>query len=266
MPTLQAETSRPAPLLLIEVIEAGYGSAPVVHGVSAQVGGGEIATIVGPNGSGKSTLLKTVTGGLSASAGKVLIAGEDVTNMRRDLLVRRGMGYVPQENEVFRSLSVRDNLAAGGYLLSRNQVRAAMDRVLTMFPRLALLQSSAAGNLSGGERKMLAMGRILMLAPRVVVLDEPSANLSPTASEVLLTETVPTLAASGAAVLLVEQRALQALACSQWAYLMVAGKFEVSGPASELAGRGDIGELFLGSAARIAPVAATQGGAREPSS
>ena len=266
MPTLPAEANRPEPLLVIDGIEAGYGAAPIVRGVSAQVAGGEIATIVGPNGSGKSTLLKTVTGGLLASAGRVLIGGEDVTNVRRDLLVRRGMGYVPQENEVFRSLSVRDNLAAGGYLLPRNQVRAAMDRVLEMFPRLALLQSNAAGNLSGGERKMLAMGRILMLTPRVVVLDEPSANLSPAASEVLLTETVPTLAASGAAVLLVEQRALQALACSQWAYLMVAGRFEVNGPARDLAARGDIGELFLGSAARQVPAAASRGRAQEPSS
>jgi branched-chain amino acid transport system ATP-binding protein len=264
MHTSLVKSDRPGPRLVIDGIESGYGAAPVVRGVSAQVGGGEIATIVGPNGSGKSTLLKTVTGGLAASAGKVVIAGEDVTNMRRDLLVRRGMGYVPQENEVFRSLSVRDNLAAGGYLLPRSQVRAAMDRVLGLFPRLVPLLPNAAGNLSGGERKMLAMGRVLMLTPRVVVLDEPSANLSPAASELLLTETVPMVAASGAAVLLVEQRALQALACSQWAYLMVAGKFEVSGSAHDLAARRDIGELFLGSAAQTPPLAAGQLGAREP--
>lgn len=264
MHTSPAESDRPDPLLVIDGIESGYGAASVVRGVSAQVAGGEIATIVGPNGSGKSTLLKTVTGGITASAGKVAIAGEDVTNVRRDLLVRRGMGYVPQENEVFRSLSVRDNLAAGGYLLPRNQVGAAMDRVLALFPRLVQLLPSAAGNLSGGERKMLAVARVLMLAPRVVVLDEPSANLSPAASELLLTETVPMVAASGAAVLLVEQRALQALACSQWAYLMVAGKFEVSAPADELAARRDIGKLFLGSAAETPSVAATPLGAQEP--
>jgi ABC-type branched-subunit amino acid transport system ATPase component len=249
MPISPAESPRPEPLLVVEDLEAGYGSGLVVRGVSAQVAAGEIATVVGPNGSGKSTLLKAITGGIPSAGGRVLIGADDVTNLRRDVLVRSGVGYVPQEREVFRALSVRDNLAAGGYLLRRSELHRAMDRVLTMFPRLARLLPSHAGNLSGGERKMLAMARVLMLEPRVMILDEPSANLSPTASEALLGETVPALASSGAAVLLVEQRAVQALEVSNWAYVMVSGRFDVDGPAKVVAARSDIGELFLGSTA-----------------
>jgi branched-chain amino acid transport system ATP-binding protein len=262
MPTLPAEpagTGAAAPLsadsLSVENLIAGYGASIVVRGATLRVQPGTIAAIVGPNGSGKSTLLKAITGGIPSRGGTVLLGGVDVTNMRRDRLVRRGMAFVPQENEVFRSLTVRENLAMGGYLLPKRQVAPAIDRVLALFPRLIQLQSNAAGNLSGGERKMLAIGRILMLEPSVVILDEPSANLSPGASEVLLTETVPALTTAEAAVLLVEQRALQALHVAHWAYVMVAGTFQLDGPAADVAARRDIGEMFLGVAAQ--PAAAT---------
>jgi ABC-type branched-subunit amino acid transport system ATPase component len=259
MPTSPAEqagsqvASRlPAESLRVENLIAGYGASTVVRGATLRVQPGTIAAIVGPNGSGKSTLLKAITGGIPSRGGTVLLGGVDVTNMRRDRLVRRGMAFVPQENEVFRSLTVRENLAMGGYLLPKRQVPSAIDSVLALFPRLVELQSNAAGNLSGGERKMLAIGRILMLKPTVVILDEPSANLSPGASEVLLTETVPALTTAGAAVLLVEQRALQALQVAHWAYLMVAGTFQLDGPAADVAARRDIGEMFLGVAAQRA--------------
>jgi ABC-type branched-subunit amino acid transport system ATPase component len=242
-----------AATLTVQALIVGYGASTVVRGASLRVLPGTIAAIVGPNGSGKSTLLKAITGGIPSRGGAVLFGGVDVTNMRRDRLVRRGMAYVPQENEVFKSLTVRENLAMGGYLLPKRQVPAAKDRVLELFPRLARLQFIAAGNLSGGERKMLAIGRILMLKPSLVILDEPSANLSPGASEVLLTETVPALTSTGAAVLLVEQRALQALHVAHWAYVMVDGSFKLDGPAADVAGRQDIGEMFLGVTAKTAP-------------
>jgi branched-chain amino acid transport system ATP-binding protein len=253
MPTSPAEPAGPdvtapppAASLTVHDLIAGYGESTVVRGVTLRVLAGTIAAIIGPNGSGKSTLLKAITGGIPSRGGAVLLGGDDVTNMRRDRLVRRGLAYVPQENEVFKSLTVHENLAMGGYLLPKKQVPAAIDRVLELFPRLTQLQSNAAGTLSGGERKMLAIGRILMLTPSVVILDEPSANLSPGASEELLTETVPALTTAGAAVLLVEQRALQALQVAHWAYLMVAGTFKLDGPAADVAARRDIGEMFLG--------------------
>jgi branched-chain amino acid transport system ATP-binding protein len=247
MPTSPAELSvRPRPFFVMNGIAAGYGGSRVVDGVTAHVGQGEIATIIGPNGSGKSTLLKAVTGDLPLLAGTISLGGRDVTGLRRDQLVRSGVGYVPQEREVFAPLTVRENLEMGGYLLKRSELPEAMDRVLALFGDLAGMLGTPAGRLSGGERKMLALGRALMHHPTVVVLDEPTANLSPIASKAVLAEQVPALAAAGKAVLLVEQRALDALNISDWAYVMVAGTLRVQAAARDVLSRGDIGEMFLG--------------------
>jgi ABC-type branched-subunit amino acid transport system ATPase component len=257
MPISRGERDRPPAVLVLEDVAAGYGSNLVVDGVSASVGRGEIVCVIGANGSGKSTLLKAVTGDLPIRRGRVTLDGQDVTNLARDLLVRRGVGYVPQDREVFASLSVRENLQIGGYLLRRrkDELRAAIERVFTTFPALAKLQRSAAGSLSGGERKMLALGRALMTSPEVVVLDEPSAGLAPAVGKQVLAERIPALAESGAGVLLVEQRALQALEQSDWAYVLVSGKVAVSGSAAEVLARGDIGELFLGRGAEVSGLA-----------
>jgi branched-chain amino acid transport system ATP-binding protein len=240
------QSVRPQPFFMIDGVAAGYGGNRVVDGVTAQVGRGEIATIIGPNGSGKSTLLKAVTGDLPLLAGTISIGGKDVTGLRRDQLVRSGIGYVPQEREVFAPLTVRENLEMGGYLLKRSQVGEAMDRVFALFGDLARMLGTPAGRLSGGERKMLALGRVLMHDPTVAVLDEPTANLSPIASSAVLAEQVPALAAAGKAVLLVEQRALEALNVSDWAYVMVAGSLRAEAAAHDMLSRGDIGEMFLG--------------------
>jgi branched-chain amino acid transport system ATP-binding protein len=240
------QAGRPAPYLDIENLAAGYGATLILNAVSVSVGQGEIACIVGPNGSGKSTLVKAATGDLPARAGMVRLGEKDITNKRRDQLVRLGMRLVPQENVVFDSLTVRENLEMGGYVLKRRAVPAAAEHVLEIFPLLRPLLKSLAGRLSGGERKLVAIGRALMSEPSVIILDEPSASLSPAASETLLGEQMPALAKTGAAVLLIEQRAIQALQISDWSYVMVAGRIEVSLPASETLGRGDIGELFLG--------------------
>lgn len=265
MPTSQAETAgppaRPAPLLDVEDLSTGYGAALIVQGVSVQVGRGEIACLLGPNGSGKSTLMKAVTGELPVRGGRITLDGADVTGKRRDELVRMGLRLVPQERVVFESLSVRENLEMGGHTLRRRDVQKAMDSVLETFPVLVRFLNSVAGKLSGGERKLVAIGRTLMTQPSVIVLDEPSASLAPAASERLLAEHIPALSGAGVAVLLIEQRALQALHASDWAYVMTAGRLGLSVPASEALARGDIAQLFLGkqAGAESGPAIGTSG-------
>ena len=229
MPTSSAdEAGRPMPHLLVDGLSAGYGGAPIVHEASARAGLGEIVTIVGPNGAGKSTFLKAVAGMIPALAGKVRLAGEDVTNMRANHLARRGLGYVPQVNDVFDTLTVADNL------------------VMEVFPALKRMLNRTASKLSGGERKMLAMARVLMLEPSLLVLDEPTSNLSADLSRVVLEEHVSRLGKSGAAVLIVEQKAQAALAISDWAYVMAGGVIRISSAAGDLLARKDLAEVFLG--------------------
>jgi ABC-type branched-subunit amino acid transport system ATPase component len=249
MPISSAE--RPDPVLEVGDLIAGYGAAPIVHGVDVSVGAGEVATIVGPNGAGKSTLLKAVTGQCEILGGSVLLEGDDVTGLRGDRLARRGIGYVPQVKDVFGALTVLENLEMGGYLLARREVAARVEEVLEIFPALAQMRTRTASKLSGGERKMLAIGRVLMLRPRVIMLDEPTANLAPALARAVLEDQVRALASAGSAVLLVEQRASEALAVGDWGYLLVAGKVSVSGAAAELLARDDIGELFLGRRAHL---------------
>jgi ABC-type branched-subunit amino acid transport system ATPase component len=242
---------RPGPVLEVSDLVAGYGAAPIVHGIDVSVGAGDVATIVGPNGAGKSTLLKAITGQCEILGGSVRLDGEDVTGLRGDRLARRGIGYVPQSKDVFSALTVLENLEMGGYLLARRDVGPRVEEVLETFPALAPMRTRTASKLSGGERKMLAIGRVLMLRPRVIILDEPTANLAPALARAVLDDQVGALASAGSAVLLVEQRASEALAVGDWGYLLVAGQLNVSGAAAELLARDDIGELFLGRGAHV---------------
>ena len=262
MPTSSvSDGSRPKAHLLIEKVTAGYGGAPIVNEASAAVGLGEIVTIVGPNGAGKSTFLKAVVGMIPAMSGRVMIGDEDVTNMHANLLARRGLGYVPQVNDVFETLSVIDNLAMGGYLLDKSAATSRTEAVLEVFPALKKMLKRTASKLSGGERKMLAMARVLMLEPRILVLDEPTSNLSAELSRMLLEEHVKRLGRSGTAVLIVEQKALAALTISDWAYVMAGGAMKVSAAAKDLLERKDIGEVFLGRTTGQAQVPKASGGA-----
>ena len=247
MPTSSASGQpRPTAYLTVTDLSAGYGGAAIVHGSSVAVGRGEIVTIVGPNGAGKSTLLKAVVGMIPAMSGHVTLGPEDVTNMSANQLARRGLGYVPQVNDVFDTLTVAENLAMGGYLLNRTEVAARTAGVLALFPALERMQKRHASKLSGGERKMLAMARVMMLEPRVLVLDEPTSNLSSQLAGVLLEEHVSRLGRSGAAVLMVEQKAAAALAVSDWAYVMAGGTVKVSSAAKDLLARADVANVFLG--------------------
>src|ERR1700704_1582793 len=256
-----SESGRPKAHLQVDDLSAGYGGSVIVNGASAGVGLGEIVTIVGPNGAGKSTFLKAVVGMIPAMSGRVMIGDEDVTNMHANLLARRGLGYVPQVNDVFETLSVVDNLAMGGYLLDKSAATSRPEAVLEGFPALKKMLKRTASKLSGGERKMLAMARVLMLEPRILVLDEPTSNLSAELSRMLLEEHVKRLGRSGTAVLIVEQKALAALTISDWAYVMAGGAMKVSAAAKDLLERKDIGEVFLGRTTGQAQVPKASGGA-----
>jgi ABC-type branched-subunit amino acid transport system ATPase component len=232
--------------LRAEDIRAGYGAGDIIHGVSVAVASGTVASVVGPNGSGKSTLLKALAGVIRPSSGRVIVGDRDVTGLPPEEVARAGVGYVPQTDDVFAPLTVRENLEMGGYLLAGRQVNARIERVVGVFPRLGQMLTRRAGRLSGGERKMLAMGRVLMLEPAVFLLDEPTANLAPKIAAELLTGHVRALAEGGAAVLVVEQRARAVLAISDYTYVLGGGQVRMADTPERLSASQDFTESFLG--------------------
>ena len=227
-------------------VTAGYGGDPVIRNVTVRVAPGEVVALVGANGSGKSTLLKSLVGVVRVTAGTVLVGETDVTRRPPEEVARAGVGYVPQVDDVFAPLTVRENLEMGGYLLPSRQVRDRIDDVVAVFPRLGAMLARPAGKLSGGERKMLAMGRVLMLRPSVFLLDEPTANLAPAIARTLLEEHVRGLAGSGAAVLVVEQRARAVLAIADRSYVLAGGEVRMEGTPAELTATPAFVESFLG--------------------
>lgn len=241
-----SQTALSQTALLATEVTAGYGGDPVIRDMSVRADPGQVISVVGPNGSGKSTLLKAIAGVLRVTAGRVSVKGRDVTNAAPEDMARIGVGYVPQVDDVFAPLTVRENLEMGGYLLSRGEVPARIEHVLTVFPRLSAMVRRPAGKLSGGERKMLAMGRVLMLRPDIFLLDEPTANLAPTIARTLLNEQVTALAKSGAAVLIVEQRARAVLAVSDYTYVMGGGQLRMEGTPAKLTASPAFVASFLG--------------------
>jgi len=248
---LSAELALPGLPLRAEKVTAGYGGDPVIRDITVSVDPGEVVSLVGPNGSGKSTLLKSLVGVVRLSSGTVKVGDRDLTNSAPEEVARAAVGYVPQVDDVFSPLTVRENLEMGGYLLRRAQVAERVERVLAIFPRLSGMLGRSAGKLSGGERKMLAMGRVLMLDPGLFLLDEPTANLAPIVANALLTEHVRQLATSGAAVLIVEQRARAVLAISDRSYVLGGGEVRMAGTPAELSARPDFIESFLGAGRTI---------------
>ena len=236
-------------------VTAGYGGSPIIHDISISVAPGEVVSVVGPNGSGKSTLLKSLVGIVEILSGTVTVGEQDVTHWAPEEVARVGVGYVPQVDDVFAPLTVRENLEMGGYLLRPAEVAGRVDHVLELFPQLARMQRRKAGKLSGGERKMLAMGRALMLEPAVVVLDEPTANLAPAIAHTVLTDHVRRLAETGASVLIVEQRARAVLEISDRTYVLGGGTLQMEGTPSELAASPAFIDSFLGGNRRSAVVA-----------
>jgi ABC-type branched-subunit amino acid transport system ATPase component len=251
-------------VIRVESVSAGYGGSLVVKDVSVSAGRGEVVAVVGPNGSGKSTLLKTMAGLVAASAGRIWHGDVDVTALPGEARARRGIAYLPQEREVFASLTVRENLLMGGFALDRRAMKAALDRVHGSYPVLGRLGRTPAGQLSGGERKTVAMARVMMSSPSVVLLDEPTANLAPIPSAQLLEHDVPALAAAGVTVVLVEQRAVQAIAIADWVYLLAGGTVVLQRPARDIGGSSDLAAAFLGTGgSRLTPPGSAEHGGAE---
>jgi ABC-type branched-subunit amino acid transport system ATPase component len=231
-------------LLEVRSARGGYGAADILNGVDLDVGAGEIVAIIGPNGAGKSTLMKAVFGLVPLREGSVRFDGEPITNLRPDRIVQRGLGYVPQERNVFTTMTVQENLEMGAYLRS-DDIRPLLERVYGLFPRLRERRRQTAGTLSGGERQMLAMGRALMLEPRLLLLDEPTAGLAPKMVEITF-ERIADINRQGVAILMVEQNAKQALGCAQRGIVLVMGAKRFEDRASRLADNREVAELFLG--------------------
>jgi branched-chain amino acid transport system ATP-binding protein len=226
-------------------IVAGYGAADeILKGVDFSVGKGEIVCIIGPNGAGKSTLLKTIAGLLKPKSGSVTLDGKDITRWLPRDIARSGLAYVPQEHNIFPSMSVRENLEMGGYI-DPGAVPKRIATVMERFPVLGTKQRQAARTLSGGERQILAMAMALMVEPSVLMLDEPSAGLSPLAAEKLF-DAIVEINREGLAIGMVEQNASEALAISSKAYILVDGKNSRTGDAAALAANPEIQRIFLG--------------------
>jgi len=225
-------------------VVAGYGEVDILHGVSIAVHRAEMAAVIGPNGAGKSTLLKAVFGLLPLRDGSVFVGGADVSGQAPDQLVRKGLGYVPQVENVFPSLTIQENLEMGAFV-RRNDVRERLEAMYELFPDLAGRRGDNAGKLSGGQRQMLALARALMLDPTVLLLDEPSAGLSPKMIHAIF-ERIQAINESGTAILLVEQNAREALSVCQRGYVLAMGTNRLEGEAQGLLENEEVGRLYLG--------------------
>ena len=233
------------PLLEVVDVEAGYGEALVLRGVSLAVFEAELVAIIGPNGAGKSTLLKVIYGLLRPTAGEVLYRKDDVTGVRPERLTRLGLNYVPQLGNVFPSLSISENLLVGSVSLPRAARRPAVAHTYEQFPLLAERRRQRAGTLSGGQRKLLAIARALVTRPRALLLDEPSAGLSPQAVELVFKQ-LAEVKRRGIAIVMVEQNAIRALALADRGYVLDMGRNAHEGTGDSLLRDPKVTELYLG--------------------
>ena len=210
---------------------------------------GELVGIIGPNGAGKSTLVKSMFGLVEVRSGVVELMGEEITNLPAHQLVEKGVGFVPQTENVFPSLTVSENLEMGAYQLPKNQVEERIKEIADLFPRLGERIRQRAGLLSGGERQMLAMGRALMMQPTVLLLDEPSAGLSP-ALQVEVFENVTAINETGVSIVMVEQNATRCLKISDRGYVLDQGKNAYDGTGENLLNDENVIKLYLGTLAQ----------------
>jgi branched-chain amino acid transport system ATP-binding protein len=231
-------------LVELKDVVGGYGGAPILNGVNISIEQCDIGVIVGPNGAGKSTTLKALFGLLKVTSGSISFNGEEITNALPDRLVPKGLSFVPQEKNVFTSMSVEENLEMGAFT-RRDDFTTTLDWVYDMFPVLREKRHQKAGELSGGQRQMVAMGRALMSQPRLLLLDEPSAGLSP--KYVLeIFEQIVKINRSGVGILMVEQNARQALALATRGFVLASGQNRFTGTGPELIADPEVAKSFLG--------------------
>ena len=234
-------------VLEVSDLSVSYGGIGAVHGVSLQVGAGQIVTVIGPNGAGKTTLLNAIMG-VHPGRGAVRFAGQDMDRLGIEDRVRAGMCLVPEKRELFGAMTVEDNLRLGGFRLRSNgraAARSALDEVYALFPRLLERRHQQAGTLSGGERQMLALGRALMARPDLLLLDEPSLGLAPLIVREIF-RIIAGLRSRGCAILLVEQNARAALRVADYGYVLETGQVALAGPAAALAKDARVVSAYLG--------------------
>jgi ABC-type branched-subunit amino acid transport system ATPase component len=234
------------PLLVAESLTAGYGRMDILHDVTLTVDVHEIVSIIGPNGAGKSTAFKTIVGFLRPRAGRVVFNGETITGLRPDLVLRRGLAYVPQGRIVFPQMTVLENLEMGAYIeRDPARVATALEQVYALFPILAERRKQSAGTMSGGEQQMVAIARALMTRPQLILLDEPSLGLSPK-FVTLIFEKLVDMRQAGYTLMLVEQNATRALGIADRAYVLELGRNRFEGPGQQLLADPEVKQLYLG--------------------
>jgi branched-chain amino acid transport system ATP-binding protein len=231
-------------LIELKHVVGGYGGAPILNGVNIAIETSDIGVIVGPNGAGKSTTLKAIFGLLKVTGGTIDFCGENIANSLPDKLVPKGLSFVPQEKNVFTSMSVEENLEMGAFT-RKDDFKGTMDWVYQMFPVLAEKRRQPAGELSGGQRQMVAMGRALMSKPSLLMLDEPSAGLSPR-YVIEIFETIQRVNKEGVGILMVEQNARQALAFASKGFVLASGQNRYTGTGAELIADPEVAKSFLG--------------------
>ncbi|HDL86457.1 MAG TPA: ABC transporter ATP-binding protein [Candidatus Acetothermia bacterium] len=232
------------PLLTVKQVTSGYGDMEVLHDVSIEINPQEIVTIIGPNGAGKSTLMKTIFGLLKPKVGQILFTDHEISSLSPDRIVRLGMAYVPQVENVFPSLTVRENLEMGAFIRS-DDFSDRVNEMFDLFPVLGRRGRQQVGKMSGGERQMVAMARALMLNPQLILLDEPSAALAPNLAVVIF-EQIVAINETGVAILIVEQNAKQSLSLSDRGYVLASGRNRFTDTGESLLANEEIGQLYLG--------------------
>ncbi|MYD45252.1 MAG: ABC transporter ATP-binding protein [Gammaproteobacteria bacterium] len=234
------------PLLEVKNIETYYGLIAGIRGVSLEVRGGSIVTILGANGAGKTTVLKTISGAMTPEKGSVCYAGKDITGRDPDRITRLGIAHVPEGREVFPFLSTEENLKMGAFTRKNSTVNLELDRIFEYFPLLREQRKLPAGFLSGGQQQMLAIGRALMLRPQLMLLDEPSLGLSPKLVHATAEIIKSINQDQGVTVLLVEQNAQMALEIAHFGYILENGRVVLEDSTSRLSKATDVQEFYLG--------------------
>jgi branched-chain amino acid transport system ATP-binding protein len=238
-------------MLRLKNINTYYGKVHALRNVSLHLGEGEIVTLIGANGAGKTTILNTISGVTPAASGELLFEKETIATLGVDRIVRQGISQVPEGRQVFKPLSVEDNLELGAYLRYRGRegkeaIRQDRDQIYALFPRLKERRKQQAGTMSGGEQQMLAIGRALMAKPRMLLLDEPSMGLAPLVVQEIFRVLETLRSEHGTTILLVEQNAKAALRLADRGYVLETGKVILEGPASELMENADVKRAYLG--------------------